>query len=104
MQYQYQFTIKELNSLIKLMKRVEKIIQKSEYLNKWYEAGHIRLLNIGEFPVVEVWRMKPDSIITSTEGTYMDKGTKDNITSYLKKNKFVYFEAKECYIYNPFIK
>jgi hypothetical protein len=90
--YQIEFTIDELNSLIKKMRKADKIIKKSDYL-KWYESGHIKLRSIGTFAMVEVWRM-----LDANDLNTMDKKTKDKITSYLKKNNFTYYENRECYI------
>lgn len=87
----FELTIDELNSLIKQMRKADKIIKSSDYLNKWYQSGHIKLFSKGRFVMVDVirWNGSDD----------MERSTKDYIISYLRKNNFLYYEQIGCYIW-----
>jgi len=98
----YRALIEELEVVNKMVKKIDKIIKSNEFTKKWYDLGHIKVFGLcngtGLLPIVEVWRLNPDDD-GDPESAYMDKQTKDRITSFLKKNDCIYFERHECYIY-----
>jgi hypothetical protein len=97
-----KLSIEELDVVIKMLKKIEKIIKSNEFINKWYLSGHIRVNGksngIALLPIVEVFRLIPEQF-GDLKSVNMDKVTKDKITIFLKKNDCIYYESFEGYIY-----
>lgn len=86
-----------INIAVRLTKQIKKIIKQNEFVNKWYELGNVKIfLNTSSLLVfVEVSRISDDS--------NMEKQTKDKITKFLKKNKCIYSELHDAYVYSPYV-
>ena len=95
-------TIQELELVLKMLKKIDKIIKTNEFTNKWYESGHIKVVGLNNFngllPIVQVYRLIPEKI-GDLSSINMEKATKDRITKFLKDNNCIYYESFEGYIY-----
>lgn len=91
--------LSRINIAVRLTKQIEKIIKQNEFVNKWYELGNVKIfLNTSSLLVlVEVIRIVEVSRIS--DDSNMDKQTKDKITKFLKKNKCIYSELHDAYVY-----
>jgi len=94
--------IQEIEVVLKMIKKIEKIIKSNEFTKKWYDLGHIRVLGYNTLdallPIVEVYRLIPE-VYGDLKSLNMDKATKDRITKFLKNNGCIYYESTGCYIY-----
>lgn len=88
-----RYTIEDLNISLKYFKKLEKIIKSNDFVNKYYQSGHVKLFVRESIPIVEVWRF------IDADAEYMEKSVKDRITSFLKKNGLLYLEKWDAYIY-----
>lgn len=88
-----RYTIEDLKISLKYFKKLEKIIKSNDFVNKYYQSGHIKLFVRESIPVVEVLRFIDE------DAEYMEKSVKDRITSFLKKNGLLYLEKWDAYIY-----
>jgi hypothetical protein len=87
-------TIEDVSISLKYLKKLDKILKSNDFVNKYYQSGHVKLYARECIPIVEVWRL------VDTDSENMEKATKDRITNFLKKNGLFYSESWGAYVYH----
>ena len=95
-----KWTIEDIEFNLKLLKKAKKLNIGNELLNKWYNSGHIKLYSINNVVSIQIDRLIIEDGEVVDDTIQMDKGTKDRITNFLRKNAFLYLERWDAYIYN----